>query len=139
MPRGGARPGAGRPSERLKIEDRARLSVSTLQRERRLIPGSSGYLPWEGSGQRPQESEYSASGNELEIRYLFGGRFLRLSLSIERTPCAFGGTRPWLLCPSCRRRTGHLYLHYSGVDCRGCARLGYASQFASALRRATEA
>lgn len=46
---------------------------------------------------------------------------------IERTPCAFGGTRPWFRCPGCPRRSRFLYETKSLYLCRVCCNLTYSS------------
>jgi hypothetical protein len=53
------------------------------------------------------------------------------SVSISWTPCNYGGSRPWLLCPNCRRRAGKLYLPLGGRHflCRRCYDLAYHSQW----------
>lgn len=51
-----------------------------------------------------------------------------LYVSIERTACNYGGSRPWFLCPQCGDRRGMLYDAGEGVfGCRRCMRLSYAS------------
>lgn len=62
---------------------------------------------------------------------------------IDRTPCQFGGTRPWFRCPSCGRRSRFLYEMGSTYICRLCSRLTYAScqrtrDFISESQRAEE-
>jgi hypothetical protein len=54
-----------------------------------------------------------------------GGESIRrdYEVSIERTPCAYGGSRPWFRCPNCGRRSRFLYLTESLFACRLCARL----------------
>ena len=47
-------------------------------------------------------------------------------VQVERLPLPYGGARPWLLCPSCGRRCGVMYLHGS-FACRTCHRLVYPS------------
>ena len=48
---------------------------------------------------------------------------------LNRTPCRFGGERPWFICPAkgCHRRVAILY---SGniYACRHCHQLAYTSQ-----------
>jgi hypothetical protein len=64
---------------------------------------------------------------------------------LEWTPCNFGGSRPWFLCPGCGRRAAILYAASleSGALCRLCAKLVYQSQredpIARARRRAEKA
>src|SRR5215472_1990244 len=49
-----------------------------------------------------------------------------LPVKIEWTPCNYGGTRPWFLCPrrGCGRRVAILYCD-SDFGCRTCRRLTY--------------
>ena len=47
---------------------------------------------------------------------------------LEHTPCRFGGSRRWFLCPSCALRCGVLYLHEHRFACRRCHGLCYQSQ-----------
>jgi hypothetical protein len=59
-----------------------------------------------------------------------GAGRIRGGARIERTPCRFGGTRPWLLCPRCNSRRSILYGidKNGGFSCRGCMKLVYCSQ-----------
>lgn len=52
-------------------------------------------------------------------------------IALERTPCNYGGTRPWFRCPSCHRRCAKLFLQRGRFLCRVCHRLGYVSQLAA--------
>ncbi len=51
-------------------------------------------------------------------------------IHLEWTPCAFGGSRPWFLCPGegCGRRVAILYGPTFPLLCRLCRDLAYASQ-----------
>jgi hypothetical protein len=51
-------------------------------------------------------------------------------IAVEWTSCAFGGTRPWFLCPRCHTRRGDLYAAPCGppCECRECRRLHYRTQ-----------
>lgn len=57
-------------------------------------------------------------------------RQIECSLWIERTACNYGGSRPWFLCPSCRRRCAVVYYGAAGgrFACRHCTRVAYLSQ-----------
>ena len=53
----------------------------------------------------------------------------RYPVSLARTPCTYGGSRPWFLCPDCGRRVALLYLGRHGrFACRHCLRLNYKCQ-----------
>lgn len=51
-------------------------------------------------------------------------------LRVDHTPCNYGGSRPWLLCPSCGRRCAVVYFGAPGgrYACRHCVRVSYLSQ-----------
>lgn len=51
--------------------------------------------------------------------------------TVAWTPCHYGGSRPWLLCPGCGRRRAKLYPPEwtpEGGTCRVCLRFGYRSR-----------
>lgn len=49
-------------------------------------------------------------------------------VSIERTGCNYGSSRPWFLCPRCGDRRAALYGDGNCVfGCRRCMRLSYVS------------
>ena len=60
----------------------------------------------------------------------------RAELRLDWTACRFGGQRPWLSCPGCRRRCAKLYLTKEHPRCRLCLRLGFPSQNESDVDRA---
>ena len=67
---------------------------------------------------------------------------VREPVSLEWTPCNFGGKRPWFVCPGdrCGRRVAILYGPGKYFLCRHCSDLRYESQREDkkdrALRRA---
>lgn len=64
-------------------------------------------------------------------------------LWLEWTPCNYGGSRAWFLCPAphCGRRAAILYYGNYGRDvaCRRCRQLAYDCQQESAKHRALHA
>ena len=60
---------------------------------------------------------------------------MRQAVRLERTPCRFGGDRPWFCCPRCERRVALLYLRGGAFRCRHCHGLAYASTRQGANRR----
>ena len=67
-----------------------------------------------------------------------GPRDVAQAVSVERTPCRFGGARPWFACPACGRRVAALYRLSALCDpfrCRRCLGLAYASTREDASRR----
>lgn len=48
-------------------------------------------------------------------------------IGLERTPCRYGGSRPWFRCPGCGKRRAVLYSVGGRFRCRGCHDLAYES------------
>ena len=63
---------------------------------------------------------------------------IRESVSLEWTPCNFGGERPWFLCPGagCGRRVVVLYGPGRYFLCRHCYDLSYESRREDGTHRA---
>jgi hypothetical protein len=61
------------------------------------------------------------NGNKTDYDY---------KVSLETTPCYFGGVRYWFACPSCYQRVGVLYLPPGNTyfRCRHCNNLSYLSR-----------
>lgn len=55
-------------------------------------------------------------------------------IALTETPCHYGGSRRWFICPSCRRRCGVLYIDRK-IACRKCFDLAFASQYESPQER----
>ena len=65
------------------------------------------------------------------------GKATTESIGIEWTFCNYGGERPWLTCPHCRRRCAIVYASGAGpFVCRLCASLTYETAQGDALTRA---
>jgi hypothetical protein len=64
---------------------------------------------------------------------------LEYAIRLEWTPCHYGGTRAWFLCPArgCVRRVAILYSGEAVFACRHCYQLGYQSQREAPYLRAT--
>lgn len=117
-----------------RVEDFPALDVNRLVRGGFLAPGD--YLwAWEEADGWPLR--VISLGDRVEIRLL--GATLG-EVSLDSTPCHFGGRRLWWRCPSCDARRARLYLHGGVLSCRLCADLSYESQLerevARGLRRA---
>jgi len=75
------------------------------------------------------ELQYTACSHEVNQRS-------PQVINIVRTPCHFGGTRPWFLCPGdqCGRRVAILYGPNSML-CRYCWGIAYQSQREHQIQR----
>lgn len=134
MSRGGWRYGAGRPARHAKTKGKRALDVRALHRDGHLVAGQAIRWQWrDGATATLESSEDSAL---LAYRYLKRGQWHECNTAVRltRTPCHYGGTRPWFACPRCGRRIAILYLSGSPA-CRTCCRLVYPSQSDDALAR----
>jgi hypothetical protein len=129
MGRGGYRYGAGRPAFRPKAEHCLRLDVRQIARRDLLRPCSYSWH-WTNSytGEETGAISITASASSLALSYSASGQPVSERVSITRTPCQFGGNRPWFQCPRCQGRVAVLYLRGGRFVCRACARVTYASQ-----------
>jgi hypothetical protein len=82
------------------------------------------------------------AGNHVRLRYTwtpygYDPIDLDYQVSIVRTPCHYGGSRPWFRCPRCGCRRAVLYGVASDgrFGCRHCMRLAYASEAESRADR----
>ena len=123
------------------LEEFPRLDVRVLHRWRMLTPGPTGHrgpLPYawnrrgEPAGDVLVTTDEAAGALAVDYRYRRGEgdpwQQARHVVTVARTPCGWGGTRPWLLCPECGRRCGVLVLRSPVLACRRCFRLPYESQ-----------
>lgn len=136
MGTGGMRYGAGRPSWHVKAEHCLRLNIQDLMR-RNLLGG--GYFTWRWSNSYTGEEVGSigimTTADSARLSFNSVGTPVTQEVRITRTPCHFGGSRPWFRCPRCWRRVGVLFLRSSNFMCRHCGRVAYASQSEDAIGR----
>lgn len=127
--RGGWRYNAGRPAWHAKTSQALRLDVRELKRRDWLQRGAVCNLQWKSGA----SIGYTVTddGGAIVLRYRFtfsdGRRDIEQRVGIQRTPCNYGGERPWFLCPRCWNRVAIIYLH-GWPMCRKCARLAYPWQ-----------
>jgi hypothetical protein len=132
--KGGWRWGAGRPATHAKTSSYLRLDVRRLAKQNNLVEGTTVGLTWpSGSSIR-----YRVEAHAIELGYQYpfteGVRPVSQRISLDRTPCPYGGNRVWFRCPRCSRRVAILYL-WGLPNCRTCARLVYPSQSDDATGR----
>lgn len=133
MGKGGWRLGAGRPGWRRKIEQCCRLDIRELDRRRLLRDGISTSWRWTNtySGEEVGSIGLLGGHDRVVLQYSVANdecrRPVSLPVSLTRTPCNYGGSRPWFVCPRCRRRCGVL-AYSAGWGCRACLRLAYRSE-----------
>ena len=80
-----------------------------------------GFLVWPDGPMQLVYKVTDADGREFAYDY---------KVSLDTTPCNYGGHRRWFLCPSCQRRSRILYMPPNSrlFACRVCHNLTYRSQ-----------
>jgi hypothetical protein len=129
MAKGGQRYGAGRPGWHGKAENCRRIDVRRFAREDMLRNGS-WHWQWTNSETGEVVSSIGIIGapDRMTLDYSLNSKPITQTIQIDRTACAFGGSRPWFKCPHCWGRVAILYLRQSRFACRKCQRLAYSSQ-----------
>ena len=146
---GGA--GSGRNGGGPVVDGCRSLDVNRLHREGWLRPGWTGTLRWSRDGEDAGSIGLRASQGRITLTYRCRWceeewQDVEEQVPIVRTPCTFGGSRPWFVCPGivdgvpCRRWVAKLYGPGRYFLCRHCHGLAYQSQreqpHERALRRA---
>jgi hypothetical protein len=122
------------------------LDVRWLARQG-YLPASgefrAGLVSWSRRGEVFANIGWRSDGREpdvlvLEFRARKPGeawRDVEQRVALDRTACAYGGTRPWFLCPRCGARCAVLWSLAGYFCCRGCNGLAYSSTRESAAER----
>lgn len=131
-------PGSGRTGWRPLAENMLRLDVRQLQRKGWLCPGMAFTLHWTRGGNPAGSISLSTSHDFIRLMYSSGSgenrEAMDYEVTLDRTPCHYGGTRAWFLCPRCGRRVAMLYGGKRFL-CRHCHDLGYAVENEDAMSR----
>lgn len=139
MGKGGMRYGAGRPGYKVKAEHTKRLSVTRWQREGNLRAGRAFTWTWTLDGQLTGSIGVWVLDDAVKLHYSLGSgddrRDASQQITLERTSCNFGGTRPWFACPICLKRSGVLFLRAGRFACRRCQKIAYTSQSSDTMAR----
>jgi len=140
MGTGGARLGAGRPGYRAKAEQLHRVDVREWARRDYLRGACTFSWSWSrGDEKTGSISVHVHSPDVLTLRYTLtqNGEPSNVvdRVTIVRTACPYGGTRPWFKCTRCARRVAVLYLRRGYFACRHCQRVAYSSQSSDVLDR----
>lgn len=118
---------------RSTTDEYRRLDVRRWAREGMLRPGYRGGWQWSRGGESVASIQMRADTNRIVLTYRHrrgdgDWKDEEYPVFLARTPCTYGGTRPWFICPArgCGRRVAILY----GGEifaCRHCHQLAYES------------
>ena len=122
------------------VESFNHLDVNSLSRKGLLEPGTRGSVRW-SKGEDALGSvgfEVKDGSFVLDYRYRWNSseewEEVRYPVRLSWTPCNFGGSRPWFVCPGvvsghyCGRRVAKLYGAGKYFLCRHCYDLTYESR-----------
>lgn len=137
MGTGGWRLGAGRPGWRRKLEHCLVLDVRRLARVGLLFPHrwTSWRWKWDSSGEESGSVGIRGGKEAITLEYQQKGDPVSFPIRLTYTPCNFGGSRPWFICPACWRRRAVLAYGGGGWYCRCCLKLAYTSEAEDAMGR----
>ena len=120
--------GSGRRSDNPKIEDCNSIDANQLQGDGCLKNGWNGTMTWSRNGVKISSIIMRASTESLHLSYFteeYGT--VSQSVTIERLPCRFGGSRAYFRC-KCNKRVVKLYAAGKHFLCRHCYHLPYSSK-----------
>lgn len=114
-------------------ESQLSVDIRWMRRQGYLRPGTSGSLTWSRGGEKTGSIVYRTEQDRLILSYRHkphGGEWGQIEerILLDATPCNYGGSRPWFLCPHCSRRVAVLYGAGKRFLCRHCYGLAYTSQ-----------
>ena len=128
--------GSGRRSDKPKIEECNSIDANQLNRSGCLKSGWCGTTTWSRNGVKTSSIIMRASTESLQLSYStkqFGTVYQ--SVTINRIPCRFGGSRAYFRC-ECNKRVVKLYAAGNHFRCRHCYHLSYSSKNESQWDRA---
>lgn len=98
-------------------------------------PGARGTISWPSLDDEKKHEGIGFFTEKNQIIFSYAVRMgngeqetIHQKIELTRTPCNFGGTRTWFVCPRCFRRVAILYLGGTRFYCRRCYGLAYPSQ-----------
>lgn len=114
-------------------EEHRRVDVRYMRRRGLLYEGAIGTLSWGCRGEPSGWIQYRIHDDTLILIYRYrcnGGDWepVEQRVTIDRTPCHYGGYRPWWHCPDCGRRVAVLYGAGKYFLCRHCYGLSYITR-----------
>ncbi len=122
-----------RYNKQTTVDEVKHLDVRLLKRLGFLRPNYQGVINWTRGDRPAGEVGYTCFEDRLILNYRYsenGGDWESVQQVIwfNSTPCNYGGTRKWFLCPGCQKRVAILCGGGKLFLCRSCYQLPYASQ-----------
>jgi len=120
-------------NKKTTTESQHRIDIRWMKKHGRLKDDTYGCLSWTFRGQQSGSIRYIMRKDVMILNYRVREngedcKQVREEVSLDRTPCYYGGKRIWFLCPNCNRRVAVLYGAGRYFLCRHCSGLTYHSQ-----------
>jgi len=121
-------------------EEVKRIDIHFMKKQNLTKPHIAGSLSWNCGGEPSGDIRFKMYPDKMILLYKFresGGDWESVedTVMLDETPCHYGGSRKWFICPSCARRVGLLYGPGKYFRCRHCYGLSYSSQSEGYLDR----
>jgi hypothetical protein len=115
------------------IEATRRIDIRYMRKRGFLKPYIHGTLSWSRGGEPNGNINFLTHTDHLELNFRYkenGGEWqpVQQKIRFDYTPCHYGNTRQWFLCPNCNRRVAILCGDSQLFFCRHCYQLPYGSQ-----------
>jgi hypothetical protein len=132
--------GAGRPGYRAKAEQLQRVDIRVWRKQGYLTPGQYFSWAWNRGGEPTGSIAVRVhDAQSLSLLYSVGAGHDRRdgsqTIALAHTPCHYGSSRPWFVCPRCQRRAGLLFMRWGRFACRRCQKVTYTSQSEDLMAR----
>lgn len=113
-------------------ESQKRIDIRWLKKYGYLRAGNVGSLSWSRGDEQTGSIAYKMEEDRMILNYRHrpnGGEWepVEQKISLDRTPCNYGGYRKWFRCPRCYKRVAILYGAGKYFLCRHCYNLTYDS------------
>lgn len=120
-------------STKATTDSQHRVDIRWMRRHGYLRPGMFGSLTWYRGEEKTGSIRFQTEPGQLILLYNYRpqGRAweqVEENITLDATPCHYGGFRLWFLCPHCTRRVAVLYGAGKLFLCRHCYNLSYSSQ-----------
>lgn len=119
---------AGKIAKKKTVEDYLSIDSRTMKKDGVFINGSAGAWEWP---EHNSSVSHEFLNNTLLLSFVTsGGDEVIQPVQIDTTPCNYGNSRHWYICPGkdCGKRVAKLYLVGSEFLCRHCHNLNYLIQ-----------
>lgn len=120
-------------------EDVAYLDADHVRRWG-AFDGYEGEVTFEGAYPPVMQVSHDLTTDKLIANYDYfapGGvrRTVQTQVNVRRRPCRYGGSRPFLECPTCNRTVLRMAVLSAGLRCGKCGLITWGSRRESAIQR----